>query len=103
MKLSDRDLKLLVLLLIAVVIACPILFVLRPYNTKIQETEASIAQLKERQSFLAKLNENRQFYNDSIVLLTEERTKIINNYATGLGDENVVMFLANMEKILRLL
>ena len=98
MKLSDRDLKLLVLLLIAVVIACPILFVLRPYNSKIQETEARINELKERQSFLAKLNENRQFYNDSIALLTEERTKIINNYATGLRTENTVMFLANMEK-----
>ena len=61
MKLSDRDLKLLVILLIAVVIACPIIFVIRPYNSKINDTQAHIDQLKERQSFLAKLNENRQF------------------------------------------
>lgn len=98
MKLSDRDLKLLVILLIAVVIACPILFVIRPYNTKIDDTQAHIDQLKERQSFLAKLNENRQFYNDSIVLLANERDLIISDYAEGLRDENTVMFLANTEK-----
>lgn len=98
MKLSDRDLKLLVIFLLAVVIALPIIFVLRPYNKKIEEVNAHIDQLKERQSFLAKLNENRQFYNDSIALLYEERTKIVENYAKGLRDENTVMFLANAEK-----
>ena len=71
MKLSDRDLKLLVIFLLAVVIALPIIFVLRPYNKKIEEVNAHITELKERQSFLAKLNENRQFYNDSIALLRE--------------------------------
>ncbi len=98
MKLSDRDLKLLVVLLIAVVIACPIIFVLRPYNTKIEGVEAHISELKERQAFLAKLNENRQFYNDSIALLTDERNKIIEGYAMDLRDENNVIFLANTER-----
>lgn len=98
MKLSDRDLKLLVIFLLAVVIALPIIFVLRPYNKKIEEVNAHITELKERQSFLAKLNENRQFYNDSIALLYSERSKIVENYAKGLRDENTVMFLANTEK-----
>ena len=98
MKLSDRDLKLLVILLLAVVIACPILFVLRPYNTKIEETEATIAQLKERQDFILKLDANRQFYLDSIALLDNERNAIIADYAEGLRDEKTVMFLANTEK-----
>lgn len=98
MKLSDRDLKLLVIFLIAVVIAMPILFILRPYNKKIEEVNANIDQLKERQSFLAKLNENRQFYNDSIALLDSERSKIVENYAKGLRDENTVIFLANVER-----
>ena len=98
MKLSDRDLKLLVIFLMAIVIVLPILFVLRPYNRKIEEVNAHIDQLKERQSFLAKLNENRQFYNDSIALLDAERTKIVENYAKGLRDENTVIFLANVEK-----
>lgn len=98
MKLSDRDFKLLIILLIAIVIVCPILFIIRPYNNKIEATTAHITELQERQSFLAKLNENRQFYNDSIALLAEERTKIINQYAKGLRDENTVMFLANIEK-----
>ena len=98
MKLSDRDLKLLVIFLMAIVIALPIIFVLRPYNQKINDVNAHIDQLKERQAFLAKLNENRQFYNDSIVLLASERGKIVENYAKGLRDENTVIFLANTEK-----
>lgn len=98
MKLSDRDLKLLVILLLAVVIVCPILFVLRPLNEKIEATNTHIDSLKERQDFLAKLNANRQFYLDSIELLNTERGKIIANYAEGLRDENTVMFLADAEK-----
>ena len=98
MKLSDRDLKLLVIFLLAIVIALPIIFILRPYSKKIDEVEANIATLKERQAFLAKLNENRQFYFDSIALLADERAKIVQDYAQGLRDENTVMFLANTEK-----
>ncbi len=98
MKISDRDLKLLVIVLLAIVIACPIFFVIRPYDKRIAEVEAHITTLKERQAFLAKLNENRQFYNDSIVLLTNERNKIVQDFAEGLRDENTVMFLANTER-----
>ena len=98
MKLSDRDLKLLVLLLIAVVIVCPIFFLIRPFNDKIASTEQHITQLKEREDFLAKLDANRAFYNSSIELLGTERSKIVENFATGLIDENNVFFLADTEK-----
>jgi hypothetical protein len=98
MKMSDRDLKLLVIVLIAIVIACPIFFVLRPYSNRINETEEHIAKLQERQSFLAKLNENRAFYNSSIALLSEERSKIIADFSEGLRDENSLIYLANTER-----
>ena len=98
MKLSDRDLKLLVILLIVAVIVCPIFFVLRPFSNKISDIEANITTLTERQSFLAKLNENRTFYLNSIELLAGERDKIVSNYSKGLSDEDTVMFLANTEK-----
>ena len=98
MKMSDRDIKLLAIVLFLIIIIAPIFFILRPYKTRIEEVEAHISKLQERQSFLAKLNENRQFYFDSIDLLTKERTKIIADYAEGLRDENTVMFLANTER-----
>ena len=98
MKMSDRDIKLLAIVLFIIIIVAPIFFILRPYKTRIEEVEAHISALQERQSFLAKLNENRQFYFDSIELLTNERTKIIADYAEGLRDENTVMFLANTER-----
>ena len=98
MKLSDRDLKLLVLLLLVAVIVCPIFFLIRPFNEKIESTNQHITQLKEREEFLAKLDANRAFYNSSIELLDGERSKIISNFASGVRDENTVMFLAETEK-----
>ena len=97
MKLSDRDLKLLVLLLLVAVIVCPIFFIIRPFNEKIDGANQHIKQLKEREEFLAKLDANRAFYNSSIELLANERTKIIQDYAEGLIDENNVFFLAKAE------
>jgi hypothetical protein len=97
MKLSDRDLKLLVLVLIAAVIVCPIFFLIKPFNEKIDSTNQHISQLKEREDFLAKLDANRAFYNSSIELLANERSKIVENFATGLIDENNVFFLAETE------
>ena len=98
MKLSDRDLKLLVLLLLVAVIVCPIFFLIRPFNEKIDGTNQHITQLKEREDFLAKLDANRAFYNSSIELLGNERSKIVQNFATGLIDENNVFFLAETEE-----
>ncbi len=98
MKLSDRDLKLLVLLLLVAVIVCPIFFLIRPFNEKIADTNSHIEELKKREDFLAKLDANRAFYNSSIELLGNERAKIVQNFATGLIDENNVFFLADTEE-----
>ncbi len=98
MKLSDRDLKLLVLLLLVAVIVCPIFFLIRPFNEKIDSTNQHITQLKEREDFLAKLDANRAFYNSSIELLANERTKIIQDFAEGFWDENNIFFLADTEE-----
>ena len=98
MKLSDRDLKLLVLLLLVAVIVCPIFFLIRPFNEKIESTNQHINQLKEREDFLAKLDANRAFYNSSIELLANERTKIIQDFADGFYDENNIFFLASTEE-----
>lgn len=98
MKLSDRDFKLIVLVLLIAIIICPIFFIIRPYNEKIASVEQHIGQLKEREAFLAKLDANRAFYNSSIELLANERTKIIADYAEDLIDENNIFFLAKTEE-----
>ena len=97
MKLSDRDLKLLVLLLLVAIIVCPIFFIIRPYNDKIAQRKNTIATKQEREAFLAKLDANRDFYNKSIELLDNERGKIVANFAPGFWDENNVFFLADIE------
>ncbi|MBR3040939.1 MAG: hypothetical protein IKI20_09890 [Lachnospiraceae bacterium] len=97
MKLSDRDLKLLVGLLLVAIIVCPIFFIIRPYNDKIAQRKQTIETKKEREAFLAKLDANREFYNNSIALLDSERGKIVANFAEGFWDENNVFFLADIE------
>lgn len=97
MKLSDRDLKLLVLLLLVAIIVCPIFFIIRPYNDKIAQRKQAIATKQEREAFLAKLDANRAFYNQSIELLDKERTKIVQDFAEGYWDENNIFFLADIE------
>ena len=98
MKISDRDFKLIMIVIIAVVIALPILFVIRPTKEKIDAVTAEIATLSERQSYLSQLDANRSFYLDSIDLLNKERNKLIEGYAEGIKGENSIMFLANTER-----
>ena len=98
MKISDRDFKLIMIVIIAVVIALPIVFVIRPTKEKIDTVTADIATLSERQSYLSQLDANRSFYLDSIELLNKERNKLIEGYAEGIKGENSIMFLANTER-----
>lgn len=98
MKLSDRDFKLVMLVVIALVIALPILLVIRPYGEKTKALQGEIAELTVRQEYLNSLDANREFYNNSITLLENERNKLIEAFAAGIRNENTIMLLANAEK-----
>ncbi|MCQ2517358.1 MAG: hypothetical protein MJ119_01225 [Lachnospiraceae bacterium] len=97
MKLSDRDTKLIVILLIVLVIVLPYLLVVRKYDTKSEEIQTNIKALEERRNYLSQLDIHRQEYLDNIALLETERTKLIQDYACGIEQENTLMFIRNAE------
>lgn len=97
MKISDRDKKLIVIIIIAIVIAGPYLLLIKPYNEKQATLETEIVTLQERYNYLCTLNEQRDFYLSEIERFKSEREVVISEYAGGIRQENTIMFLRNIE------
>lgn len=97
MKISDRDKKIIVIILIAAVIALPYLFIISPTKDKQEAIEGEIATLDERLTYLEELNANKEFYLKETQNLNNERDDIIANYAEDIRQENVIMFLRGIE------
>lgn len=98
MKISDREKKIIVIVIIAAVIALPILFVLKPYKEKQEAIDKEIADLTERYEYLLELEEHREDYEKEIAEYNGMRDDIIDGYAEGIRQENVIMFLRGLEK-----
>ena len=56
MKISDRDKKLILFVLLVAVIALPIFLFIRPKNDKIKEMEAELVSINDRYNYLKKDN-----------------------------------------------
>ena len=97
MKISDRDKKLIIIILIAVVVALPYLLLIKPTNEKSLALDGEIATLQERYTYLDGLNQQRGFYLSEIERFAVEREEIISAYAEGLRQENTIMFLRDLE------
>ena len=97
MKIKDRDVKILLLLLIVAIVVLPYLFFIKPTNEKIDGLTSEIATLSERQAYLQALDQNRDYYLKSIEVLNENRDKLIANYPGGIKQENTIVFLRNLE------
>lgn len=97
MKISDRDKKIIVIIFIALVVALPYLFIIKPTNEKIETVEGEIAQLQTRYDELKVMEDQRAFYESEIVRMNDESDDIIASYAPGIRQENVIMFLRGLE------
>ncbi len=97
MKIKDRDVKILLLLLIVAIVVLPYLFFIKPTNEKIDALTAEIQTLSERQAYLQALDQNRDYYLKSIEVLNSSRDKLIANYPGGIKQENTIVFLRNLE------
>lgn len=95
--MSDRDKKLIIFLLIAMVIALPYIFYIK--NTKV-ETETimtNVQELERRYQELKEMNDNRQFWEKEIVRLHNDMEKIIESFPAGIDSANYTMFLLQTE------
>ena len=97
MKISDRDKKLIMIVLLAAIIALPIVFFIKPKNEAIKGLDTELVSLNERYNYLKVLSEKQPFYESEITRLNDERGKLLLGFAPGIKQENIIMFLRNIE------
>lgn len=97
MKIKDRDVKILLLLIVVAIVVLPYVFFIKPTNEKIEGLKSEIQTLSERQAYLQALDQNRDYYLKSIEVLNSSRDKLIANYPGGIKQENTIVFLRNLE------
>lgn len=97
MKISDREKKLVLIVLLAAIIALPIFFFIKPKIEETNELKAELVTLNERHEYLKDLYQKMGYYEDEIARLIKERNELINHYAQGILQENTIMFLRDAE------
>lgn len=97
MKLSDRDKKLILGILLIAIIVLPIFLFIRPKIDSIKNLDNELATLNERYNYLKDLDTKRPFYESEIARLNEERKDLVKGFAKGILQENTIMFLRDAE------
>jgi len=97
MKISDRDKKLILFVLLVAIIALPIFLFIRPKNQQIKDMDQELVSLNERYNYLKTLSEKQEEYEKQIELLTAKRDEMIKDFAGGVLTENTIMFLRAIE------
>ncbi len=97
MKISDRDKKLILFVLLIAIIALPIVFFIKPTNDKRKAIEAELVEKNERYAYLKDLSAKQKDYEKEIERLSAERTAMIEEFPGGILQENTVMFLRGIE------
>lgn len=97
MKISDRDKKLILGVLLLAIILLPIFFFIRPKAESIKGLDAELVSLNERYYYLKDLQAKQPYYEEQIKLLSKQRDDMIAGYSQGLKPENTIMFLRNIE------
>lgn len=95
--MSDRDKKIILVLMIIAVVALPYVFVIKEKRIETETLKAQNIELQARLDYLNELNQQR----DKFILDTEtnnkERDKIIASFPADVRQENYTMFLLNTE------
>ena len=97
MKLSDRDKKLILGILLIAIIVLPIFLFIRPKIDAIKGLDTELVSLNERYNYLKELDTKRPFYESEIARLNEERKDLVKGFAKGILQENTIMFLRDAE------
>ncbi len=98
MKISDRDKKLILFVLLVAIIALPIVLFINPRNKATKELDEQLVDLNERYNYLKDLSEKQPTYEAEIARLNSERDALIEGFPSGVLTENTIMFLRDIEK-----
>ena len=97
MKISDRDKKIILFILLVAIIALPIFLFIRPKNEDIKSLNNELVSLNERYNYLKDLSAKQPKYESEIQRLNAERDSIISGYPGGVLLENTILFMRATE------
>ncbi len=97
MKISDRDKKLIIFVLLVAIVALPIVFFIKPQTDKTKAMVAESESLNDRYDQLKALSEKQEDYEKKIVELNAQRDEMIKLFPGDILKENTVMFLRRIE------
>ena len=97
MKLSERDKKLLILLVAIGIVALSYFFGYKKLTEKTETLNAEIANLELRHNSLIKIANNEKKYVADTKANVEECTKIMSKYSDNNAQESLIMYLRDFE------
>jgi hypothetical protein len=97
MNLSDRDTKIILILLIIALVALPYVLYVKDTRLETENIKAENTGLEERLAELQEMNQNREFYLSETERLHKERDEMIASYPADIHDENTTMLALAME------
>ncbi len=97
MNLTDRDTKIILILLIIALIALPYVLYVKDTRIETENIKAENVGLQERLAQLQEMNQNREFYLSETERLHKERDEMIASYPADVRDENTTMLALAME------
>ena len=100
MKLSKRDIGLLLGLLGIVLAVASYALVFNPMKLKNQELETQLAALKDKEAKLVDLENNFDYYKEQIEVCKEKSEEIIARFPAEVKPENEIMYAVELENAL---
>ena len=98
MNMTDRDKKIVIVLLIVAVIALPYVFYTKDTRADTETQKAVNVDLQARLEQLQEMNKDRAFYEAETKRMREERDALIASFPADVQQENYTMWLYYLEK-----
>ena len=95
--LSDRDSKIILLLLIVAVVVLPYVLYTKNLRADTEMIKGENIELQARLEELQEMNKNRDFYIAETQRMQKERDELIASFPAEIGQENYTMFLQYLE------
>jgi len=95
--LSDRDSKIILVLLIIAIVVLPYVLYTKNLRADTELIKSENVDLKARLEELQEMNKNREFYIAETERMQKERDELIASFPAEIGQENYTMFLQYLE------
>lgn len=97
MKISDRDIKLIYVVLSLAIILCGYFFGFRKLTAANEQLDDEISKLKTRHATLRTMEKNAKKYSDDTVVYNDNYDKILSRFDTGYSQEYSILFIKELE------